>query len=323
VPPSEPTGLGGRSPSRAFPHVAVVVLTWNGRLDTEQCLASLSRSDWPRLTVIVVDNGSTDGTVEWVRRTHPGVDVMVNDVNLGFAEGNNVGLGEAVGRGADYVLVLNNDTTVATDAITEMVTAASELSDAAAVCPLILFSDPPDLIWYAGATFDPTRSHSGRMTGYRELDEGQHNEVKRVDRAVGAAMLIPRQAIDELGFFDRQLFLYYEDVEWSLRARSRGLSIYLAPSARVWHAVSAAAGGEESLTSAYYGTRNHLHVLEQYAPLNAPARMWRRVSVLAVHAAAARRSRRPIPYLRAVASGCADAIRGRLGRRPIGRAHGS
>jgi len=280
------------------------------------CLCSLDRVKWERLTVIVVDNGSTDGTVDCVRKAHGDARLIRTGANLGFAEGNNVGIRAALSLGADYVLVLNNDTTVAEDVVSELVSAASELSDAAAVCPMIYFAEPADVIWYAGATFDPARSHSGRMTGYRELDRGQYSGVRRVDRAVGAAMLVPRRAIETTGLFDEELFLYYEDVEWSLRAQAHGLSVYLAPTAKIWHSVSAAAGGEESLVSAYYGTRNHLCVLERYRPLKGRARRRRRTGVLLVHAAAARRSRAPIPYLRAVASGWRDAARGHLGRRP-------
>lgn len=301
----------------------MVVLTWNGRQHTLNCLSSLARVKWERLTIIVVDNGSTDETVECVRKAHPDARLIPTGANLGFAEGNNVGVREALSLDADYVFVLNNDTTVAENAVSELVSAASELSDAAAVCPMIYFAEPADVIWYAGATFDPARSDSGRMTGYREVDNGQYRGVRRVDRAVGAAMLIPRRALETTGLFDKELFLYYEDVEWSLRAQAHGLSVYLAPTAKVWHSVSAAAGGEESLVSAYYGTRNHLCVLERYEPLRRRASLWRRTGVLLVHAAAARRSRAPFSYLRAVASGGRDAASGRLGRCPQSEPRGS
>ncbi len=292
-----------------------MVLTWNGRPETTECLASLARVAWKPLSLIVVDNDSSDGTPDSIRRAYPDVHLIVNDSNLGFSEGNNVGIRYATTLGADYVLVLNNDTTVAAGAVAEMVRTAEGLPDCGAVCPTIYFADPPDLIWYAGATFDPNRSHSGRMTGYRELDNRQRVGIQRVSRAVGAAMLIPRRSLEKVGHFDERLFLYYEDVDWSLRANSVGLHVYLAPEAQVWHSVSAAAGGEESLVSAYYGTRNHLTVVERWAPLGLTGTLRRRFGVLAVHAAAARRTNSPFAYLRAVGSGWWDGVRNRLGRR--------
>jgi GT2 family glycosyltransferase len=186
--------------------VAVVVLSWNGREDTLACLASLAGVDYPELTTIVVDNGSTDRTGEAVRALHPKVDIVRTEENLGFAEGNNVGIRRALELGADHVLVLNNDVEVDPGFVTALVEEAKRRPEAGALCSKILYMDPHDLIWFAGATFDPRSGYNGRQVGYRERDDGRFEAVTETDRACGAAMLVPRHVLEEVGLFDPDLF---------------------------------------------------------------------------------------------------------------------
>src|SRR5687767_10826311 len=160
------------------PHVAVVVLSFNGREDTLACVESLQRMDWERLTTIVVDNASTDGSLEAVQERFPGVVAIRNEENLGFAEGNNVGMRAALEAGADYVLILNNDTVTDERLVAELVAVAAARPDAGTLCPLIRYVDPPDRIWYAGARFDPRAVHNGRHTGYGERDVGQYHTIR-------------------------------------------------------------------------------------------------------------------------------------------------
>jgi GT2 family glycosyltransferase len=296
--------------------VAVVVLSWNGREDTLACLDSLARSEWPNTRTIVVDNGSNDETVAAVRARFPEVTVMENGANLGFAEGNNVGLRAVCETGADYVLLLNNDTIVAPDAIGRLVAEAERRPDAGAVCPLILYRDEPERIWYAGARFDPRRGYNGRHTGYGELDRGQYGHVREIGRGTGAAMLVRRSALDGVGLLDGNLFLQVEDVEWSLRMRRAGWRIFFVPAGKVWHRVSVTTGGEHSPATAYYEMRNTLAVCDRYAPLRGVRAARRRAAIMAVHVAHARRGRRPGENVRAVMEGWRDYRDGRLGPRP-------
>jgi GT2 family glycosyltransferase len=297
-------------------HVAVVVLTHNGRENTLTCLDSLAHASWSPLTVVLVDNGSRDATTEAVRDRYPTVSLIREEENVGFASGCNVGIRHALDLNADYVLLLNNDTTLASNAIALCVDVAQRHTDAGAVCPLIYFAQPTNLIWYAGATFDPARARSGRMLGYRELDCGQFVAVEETARATGAAMLIPRGALERVGLLDADLFFLYEDVDWSLRARRAGYRLYLAPRAKVWHRVSASAGGEHSPKIAYYDTRNHILVCRRYSSSRGLVALTRELAVVALHLAAARRSTHPLAYMRSVIDGWWDVRRGRLGPRP-------
>jgi GT2 family glycosyltransferase len=297
------------------PHVAVVILTWNGRDDTLECLESLGSADWRPLTTIVVDNGSEDDTAEAIRTRFADVELVRSPENVGYAQGNNLGIRRALDLGADYVLVLNNDTLVDSQAIAMLVREARARPDAAAVCPLIYFAEPDDVVWYAGACFDPRKIHNGRQAGYRERDTGQFAGVRDVERASGAAMLVPAAVWEQVGLFDAELFLQFEDVDWSLRARSHGYRLYLVPDARVWHKVSVASGGEHSLTVAYYLARNTLEVSARHAPrtgLRAARRHW---GIVAVHLLRTRRSRQKLACIRSVLEGERDYRRGRLGRR--------
>jgi GT2 family glycosyltransferase len=295
--------------------VAVVVLTWNGRDDTLACLRSLARVEAPRLRIVVVDNGSSDGTVEAVRQEFPEAEVIDNGENLGFAAGNNAGIGRALELGASHVLVLNNDVEVDPGFAAALLDEAGRRPDAASLGSKILFAEPRDLLWFAGASFDPRRGYNGRQRGYRERDDGRYEAVVETDRACGAAILVPRQVLEEVGVFDPQLFLYFEDTDWSLRARAAGRRHYVVPASKVWHKVSVASGGESSPTALYYGTRNSIAVAERHAPLGRLGTWRRRLVVLATLLLQALRSGRRAAGVAAVLEGFRDAAARRLGRR--------
>lgn len=295
--------------------VAVVVLSWNGREDTLACLRSLARVREPALHVIVVDNASSDGTAEAVAREFGDVELLRSEQNLGFAGGMNLGLRRALELGSAYVVALNNDTEVEPRFVAELVAEAARRHGVAALCSKILLFDQPDVIWYAGARYDPRRGYQGRHRGYGERDGAAYADVVETERACGAAMLMPRRALERVGLFDESLFAYVEDVDWSLSARKLGFSLLVVPGSRVWHKVSTATGGESSPATIYYDLRNTLVVCERHAPLG-PVGTWRRrLVVLVAHAAQALLSTRRREGLAAAWQGWADFRRGRLGAR--------
>jgi GT2 family glycosyltransferase len=277
-----------------------VILSWNGREDTLACLRSLEGEN---VDVIVVDNASDDGSAEAVAGR---AELIRNERNLGYAGGMNVGIRRALERGADAVLLLNNDVELEPGAIDRLAAAAAGTG---AVCPVVVFADDPARIWYAGARFDPRRGYNGRQ----RTDAPE--SVSETDRICGAAVLIPRETLEEVGTFDEQLFAYAEDADWSLRARKRGRPLLVVPESRVRHKVSASTGGEGSPDALYYSTRNLLTVLERHAPLGL-LRTWRRrlvaLAALLAQAVAGGRRREGV---RAVLDGWRDFRRGRFGPR--------
>ena len=294
--------------------VAAVVLSWNRREDTLACLRSLAAAE-PQPEVIVVDNASTDGTAEAVRREFPAFHLIENPSNLGFAEGNDVGIRYALARGADHVLVLNNDTEVDRGFLAPLLEEAERRSDAGALSPKILFAEPRDLVWFAGAEYEPRSGYNGRHRGYRERDDGRFDAVVETGRVCGAAMLVPREVLEKVGVFDPELFAYSEDTDWSLRAREAGYRHYVVPASRVWHKVSAASGGESSPTALYYDLRNALVVAERHAPLGRAGTWRRRLVVLGAHLVQAARAPRRRECIAATWEGWRDFRAGRLGKR--------
>ncbi len=296
--------------------VTAVVLSWNGREETLACLRSLAATTYPALSVVVVDNDSSDGVGRAVTDAFPDVRVIRLSENRGFAGGVNAGLNVALADRADHVLLLNNDATVEPGFLEPLVAAASA-AGVGAVSSQILYSEPPHLVWYAGASYDPRRGYQGRHEHYGEPRLPASVEPYATDRACGGAMLMTRAAIDRVGGLDESLFAYAEDVDWSLRARAGGLSILVVPASVVYHAVSAASGGASSPDTIYYALRNGLVVAERVAPLGRLGSARRRGEATAAFAIQALLSPRPRRGLEAVAAAMRDVRRRRLGKRAV------
>jgi len=297
--------------------VTAVVLGWNGRDDTLACLRSLEQVTYPALSVVHVDNASSDGGPEAVAAEFADVQVIRLDENRGFAGGVNAGVAEALSAGADLVLLLNNDA-VAEPGFLEPLADAASRPGVAAACSQILEGDGRR-IWYAGASYDPRHGYQGRHTGYGDPPLPPSDEPYPTDRACGGAMLVPRAVLERVGTLDETLFAYAEDVDWSMRARATGLEVLVVPASVVRHHVSAATGGASSPTSLYYAVRNGIVVAERYAPRGIIGTWARRIVATGAAALQALGSRDRLGGLGAVAAGVVDAARHRLGPRDGGR----
>lgn len=303
-----------------WPRVTAVVLNWNGLEDTTACLASLAEADYPSLEVVVVDNGSTDGSPGLLRQRFPRVALLETGENLGYAGGNNVGLRYALERGADYVLLLNNDTEVAPGFLRRLVEAAEADPRVGVVGPTIYYYDRPDVVWSAGGAIDWRRGRT-RMVGLDEPDRGQFGTAPReVDFVSGCAMLVRREAVERVGLLDERFFLYYEEVEWCVRIRRAGFRILHVPGAHIWHKIPSD-GREASPMVHYYMSRNRLLFLES---TGAGYRAW-------IHTLLMEYMRRSIAWTvrpkwwgkraqrRALWRGVVDHFRGRWGRQILWR----
>ncbi len=295
----------------------LVVLSWNRRDDTLKCLDSLSRLDHTDVAIICVDNGSTDGSVEGVRERFPQVTLIEAGTNLGFCGGNNLGMRYALDRGASWIVLVNNDATVATDVIDGFEAAIAERPDAGILAGKVFFADRPTKLWFAGQRVSTRLGYSGRPRGYGREDGPRYQRVARTQRAVGALMGVSRRAIERAGLLDEDLFAYVEDVDLGLRVRDAGLEVVFAPAARAWHSVSASTGGEAATTHAvYYGIRNTIVVLERNRPLSFLGGALRRASILTTYLILALTREDRGAALAAVREGYRDARAGKLGPRP-------
>jgi GT2 family glycosyltransferase len=221
--------------SRTSKHVVVVVLNYCSEEDTAACIQSLSRSDYKPFSILIVDNASPDGSGQRLRDRFPDVNHLALETNGGYAAGNNRGIEWALGRGADYVMILNDDTVVAEDLITRMVSSAEE-TGTAIVVPQILYFDQPDKVWYAGGRHSTLRCMGQHIGENGPVDESTSGRT--VTFACGCCVLVRADVFAEIGGFDEAFFMYVEDLEFSVRAQKSGYTMYYEPRARVLHRIS-------------------------------------------------------------------------------------
>lgn len=224
-----------QDPEEHHPRVAAVVLTYCEEEEATACVRSLLESTYPELEILLVDNGSPDGSGERLHDRYPGLEYLQTGSNLGYAGGNNRGIREALVQGADYVLVLNADTTVEPDAVGHLVAAARSGDRVGGVGPKILYGDRPERIWYAGGRFSALHG-LGLPRGEGEIDSRKSGEpIEEVTFITGCAFLLSARAIREVGPFADDFFIYAEDAEICVRLRRADYHLLYQPEARVLH----------------------------------------------------------------------------------------
>ncbi|MGZ7131968.1 MAG: glycosyltransferase family 2 protein [Halobacteriota archaeon] len=250
--------------SSAHPKVVVVILNWNGKHLTGECLESLLKIDYSNYEVLLVDNGSTDGSQEYFRSRHPEIALLENKENLGFAEGSNVGIRRAMDRQADYILLLNNDTVVHERFLSELVRVAESDSAIGFVGPKVYYYDchgRRDVIHSAGGHINLWIGKCPSI-GSREKDTGQYEDTRVVDWVAGTCMLARRDVIQRIGLLDSTFFAYMEEVDWCERGNRAGYTSVFVPTAKIWHKVSASGG---AALYRYYLTRNLFLFMKKHA----------------------------------------------------------
>lgn len=244
----------------------IAVLNWNNLDITIECIRSLLAMDRLDFEIVVVDNGSSDNSAERLSREFPSITLLPQRINLGFAGGSNIAMRHALSAGAEYVLLLNNDTYVAADFLYEMLSVIKNDTGIGAVCPKIYFAKAPEVVWYAGGDFDPWTSRV-IIHGWKQIDRGQFGAAQDITLATGCAMLIRCSALSEVGLFDEKFWAYVEDLDLSLRLRRKGYRLVYAPKARVWHwdgSTSVKLGSGSHAVCQYFSTRNLLFLARKY-----------------------------------------------------------
>jgi GT2 family glycosyltransferase len=296
----------GSSVDRDFPRISIIILNWNNWRDTLDCLESLHALSYPNHQVIIVDNGSTDGSLEKIntycadassahvalgrdrddyvsippleqngaktrlKQIHEGrfgirkLTIIRNEENYGYAEGNNVGIRCALKDGPDAVVLLNNDTVVHPEFLTELVKASETRESAGFFGPKIYYYDSngrKDVISSAGGKFRKLTG-TGRTIGKHEVDIGQYDAINEVDYLEGSCLLVKTHVIDKIGLLDPIFFAYWEDVDWCVRGKHQGYASIYVPNAKVWH--KASASNVES-ANIYFMARNRFWFMKKHS----------------------------------------------------------
>lgn len=219
----------------SFPKVSVITVNWNNFNDSAECLESLRKTTYSNFEVIVVDNGSGGDDVSLLKqRFGDSIRLIVNDKNSGFAGGCNIGIKDALARGADYVVLLNNDTVVAPDFLEGLVRVAQSDERVGIAGGKVFCYELPELIWFAGGIIN-YRTGRTPIRGSGEADKGQFDEIVRVDWISGCFMFISRDVLQAVGMLDERFFFGWEDVDLCVRAARKGFKVLFVPESRIWH----------------------------------------------------------------------------------------
>jgi len=291
----------------SYPKVFITILNWNGKEVLAECLKSIKGVDYPNCEVVVVDNGSTDGSQKEIEENFPYVYLVKNRENVGVAEGQNIGVRYALEKGMDYVFVLNNDTTLDRNILKELIKVAEGDPKAGVVVPKTYSAEEPDKVQSAGGMIDWNKGKCYHL----QVAETSSNGIE-IDY-LGSA-LIKRRVIEEIGLYDSRYFAYWEDTDFCTRVKRAGFRVVCALKATLWHrgthSVKKITGFYE-----YYSTRNRFWFMKKYA---APRQLtcfifwfflfelWLRSGILLIY------RRNPRAFL-SLYQGIKDGILGRLG----------
>nr|WP_294682093.1 glycosyltransferase family 2 protein [uncultured Anaerotignum sp.] len=231
--------------------VYIILLNYRGFEDTSSCIDSLHQIDYPSYEVVVVDNCSNDGSYEQLREKYSDCIFLLAPGNDGFSAGNNIGIHYALDHGADYVLMLNNDTVVKPDFLTRMMESVNEDT---VVTPTIYYYDEPRKIWYADGKINFNRC---------TVSNGSDQKGKYCNYASGCCLLMSRKVLETVGDWAEEYFMYYEDMDYSLRIIQSGFKIYYENTAVVYHKAGRSAGKKSKL-SIYYNVRNRLYIIQKF-----------------------------------------------------------
>ena len=296
------------------PQVFAIILNWNGQNDTLNCLKSLAKADTTGvfLSVIVVDNNSTDGSVRQVSKLFPSVFLLPQQSNLGFSGGINRGIRYALKNGADYIWILNNDTVVDRRSL-DFLTVFKD-PEVGAVGSKIYFSPGHEyhfnrynnsergkVIWYAGGIIDWQNMYASHR-GVDEVDHGQYETTGDTQFITGCSFAVRAGVVRQIGYFDERYYLYLEDVDYSLRIQRAGFRTAYCPQSVIWHLNAVSSGKPGNRLHEYYFTRNRMLLGFNYAPVRTKFALIREAGRILLGKSALRRK------------AIIDAILGKFGR---------
>ncbi len=243
--------------------VLVIILNWRQPETTIECVQTVRAMPTAHVDILVIDNGSGDNSMmQLQKKLPPEVSLLALPQNLGFAGGMNCGLRQAIEAGYDYALLLNNDAFPAADMLDCLLAEAA--ADVALLCPKIYYEAAYTRIWFAGGRQD--RCLLEMRDSGKGKEDGQFWSISRdVDYVVGTGVLVNVTAVTHAGLLDECFFMYYEDLDWSIRFRRAGYRLRYVASAHLYHRISLSSGGENSPLQRYYQARSSVIFFMRHA----------------------------------------------------------
>lgn len=243
--------------------VDIIILNYNGKHDTLECLRSLKGVNYSGYRITVVDNGSADGSADAIAKEYPDANLIRSKENLRFGGGNNLAMKKSLEEGFEYVLLLNNDTVVESDFLSQLVKMAESDDSIGMTGPKMYYYDHHTVIWFAGGYVNMNIARM-RHYGIGEIESGKHGKVKEVNFLNGACLLIKRKVLEDIGLFDEDFYLYGEDVDLNLRASKAGYKLMYQPRARIFHKVSRSSPPVKKL---FYRYDSWVRLIRKHTPV--------------------------------------------------------
>lgn len=244
--------------------VYIILLNYKGFKDTIECVESLEKINYKNYKIVIVDNNSPDDSYKKLKATLGHKHTLIkSEENGGFAAGNNIGIKYALDNGAEYVLLLNNDTLVEKEFLSELIKPFKKDKTIGMTTGKIYYEGKRDIFWFAGGYFREDRFY-GAHIGEGEKDIGQYDEEKTISFSTGCLMLINKDVFKRCGYLPEEYFMYYEDVDFCLKLRENDFNIVYTPKSKIYHKVSASTGGEASPFAIKLNTRNRKFLIEKY-----------------------------------------------------------
>ncbi|MEW6088691.1 MAG: glycosyltransferase family 2 protein [bacterium] len=238
--------------------IYIIIISWNKLDDIVDCLNSIFESLFDGFKIIIVDNASEQEIVKTIHNKFPHVVIIENKTNLGFAEGNNIGIDYALKEGASDILLLNNDVIIDPKMIGELFKVLHSDCKIGIVGPKVYYYGDQNILQSVGEKFDENLTLDIRAN--KNIDKGQFDRVEEVDFTTGCALMIKTEVIKKIGHFDPKFYMYWEETDLCFRAKNAGYSIIYVPKAKMWHK----GGAVSTPIITYYMTRNKLFFLKKH-----------------------------------------------------------
>ena len=241
------------------PLISIITVNYNALDVTCELIESIRQNSYLNVETIVVDNASDEHPGAYFQKYYPEVKFIQSEKNLGFAGGNNLGIQESTG---DFLFFLNNDAELTDGALETLLEVFVKFPRAGIVSPKICYypakpGSEPDLVQYAGTTHVHPFTARNSTIGEQEIDRGQYSELKETAYAHGAAMMVSRKVLEEVGLMSEDFFLYYEELDWCEATRRKGYGVYVEPNAKIYHKESYSVNKISALKT-YYMNRNRI-----------------------------------------------------------------